>query len=233
MNKGHTGRSDKPLVRQLKRQSSHKSGKFKMPKVTKRRKTVPKKRGTRGHRSDLFLKFHLDKGEKENGNAIFDHIQTITSDRLCLQVVKSGVTEFTQCKCLARLGHLVRNATENPQQAPQQAEWKAMFAKFARVLKSVCQKPREVSSLVQFMYQFHHTYKKNRQVKVMQYVVPTPDASGPLAMDFNGIAELGGRNHRKAYCEFYQHFLTQDEPKKGEEGNFIPSNAKAYARDVC
>jgi predicted RecB family nuclease len=59
------------------------------------------------------------------------------------------------------------------------------------------------------MDEFNHwTVRQGPRNAVKAYVVETPHASGALLMDFNGIVELGGKEHRNLYKEFYGHFLT-------------------------
>jgi hypothetical protein len=211
-------RSGKQTVPKAKRQSCHKSAKT----ISKRQgkvvpRVAPRKMQARGVREDLFDDFDLDPEratDQQHAERILQHFQTDFpgipdfATRRCMKVVNPGITQFTKCGCLARLRQLVAHREDDE-------DWKIIFARIARVLRSIARDhttPTQVSSLVQFMDEFNRwSSRQAHQNAVKAYVIKTPHASGALLMDFNGIAELGGKQHRTSYHEFYSHFLTLHE----------------------
>jgi hypothetical protein len=127
-----------------------------------------------------------------------------------IKVVNAGVTQFTQCQYLACIRQLVGKDAN-------QQQWKILFTRFARVLMAVVRSPKAVSSLIQFMYEFHHWIVCQGHCNpVNAFVVKTPNASGALLMDFNKNTNLRGKRHWPAYKKFYKHFIMADNNNDGE-----------------
>jgi hypothetical protein len=165
--------------------------------------------------------FMMMATDEQNAQGMIDYLlngrqQRETRNFCCNKVHRYGCIA-TKCKCLMRITEdLTDNGTPE-----RKEEWKKVFVKFGRVLRTVADASTSVSSLVQFMDEFRHVFQRQSWNNMKAYVVSTP--INALLMDFNGIAELGGYEQRKKFKEFAQTYLTWEKEKP------IP---KSYVFDV-
>jgi hypothetical protein len=165
----------------------------------------------------VFHDFDDSGCDGENAQRMFHHLLKVRPKNCCNKVIASGIRSI-QCQCLKRIATLLSTATPG-----QQEEWMAIFRKFSRVLRPIAIANDSVSTLVQFLYEFSHTSTLGGNKCTRSYVVKTPN--GPLLMDFNGIAELGGYEQRTRYAKFYTKCLTGSQ----HEDHVV---ASSYVQDV-
>jgi hypothetical protein len=166
--------------------------------------------------------FILDHLDEENAWGMFEYLlHERPLDRGCCQVIERGASPC-KCKCLTRIAQVIckdviREAegddcliVDQVSKLAKWEQWKGTLIFFARLLRVVADHPENMSTFVQLLHHFNHSIQRNNSHnKVKALVVPTP--IGPLMMDWNGIFELGGQNHKNQYQKFFKKFITSKE----------------------